>query len=132
MEKGLKGKKEILVDTEMTARKVGSGSLDVLATPCMIALMEGTAEASVQKELAEGQGTVGTSVSVRHLAATPVGLRVTCETELLEVNGRELCFSVKAYDERELIGEGTHTRFIIDNERFFQKAMSKSPDRSER
>ncbi len=122
---GIKGKKEIVVTEELSAKSMGSGTLDVFATPAMIALMERTAWESVAPDLEEGQGTVGTMMNVKHVSATPLGMKVTCETELMEINGRALTFSVKAYDEAGLIGEGTHERFIIDCERFQAKANGK-------
>lgn len=125
MEIGLTGRQTITVTEDMTAEKAGSGSLPVYATPCMIALMENTACRSVEKELEKGQGTVGTLIQVKHTAATPVGMKVTCETVLEEVDRRRLVFQVKAYDEKGLIGEGLHERFIIDNERFMAKAEEK-------
>lgn len=97
----------------------------VYATPCMIALVEKTAWESVAGNLEEGQGTVGTRLDVSHVSATPVGMKVWCETELIEIDGRRLVFAVKAYDEAGLIGEGTHERFIVWNERFQQKAEGK-------
>ncbi len=123
--KGIRGQKELLVTEEVTAARMGSGLLEVLATPAMIALAEGTAMESVQPLLEEGQGTVGTRLDIAHIAATPVGMTVRCETELVEVDRRRLVFSVKVYDDRELVGEGTHERFIIDNARFLQKAQGK-------
>ena len=122
---GIKGCMELVVTEKLTAGSVGSGELDVYATPSMIALMEGTASESVKSGLEAGQGTVGTGISIRHLAATPVGMKVRCETELVEVDGRRLIFRIAAYDEKEKIGEGTHERFIIYNERFQDKANSK-------
>ena len=100
MDTGIKGFKEIIVTKELTAMSMGSGDLDVYATPSMIALMEGTASESVKSELDEGQGSVGTSISVKHLAATPIGMRVRCESELVEVDGRRLVFNITAYDEK--------------------------------
>ena len=91
----------------------------------MIALMENTALKSVAEYIGEGNGTVGTGLDVKHVAATPVGMKVTCETELIKVEGRALTFDVKAYDECGLIGEGTHDRFIIIEEKFQAKANSK-------
>ena len=123
--KGIRGQKELLVTEEVTAARMGSGLLEVLATPAMIALAEGTAMESVQPLLEEGQGTVGTRLDIAHIAATPVGMTVRCETELVEVDRRRLVFSVKVYDDRELVGEGTHERFIIDSARFLQKAQGK-------
>ena len=125
LEAGIKGTKEIMVTNENTAKTMGSGTLDVFATPAMIALMENTAYESVASELEEGSGTVGTALNVKHVAATPVGMKVTCETELIKVDGRALTFSVKAFDEKGLIGEGEHERFIVFNEKFQEKANQK-------
>ena len=125
MDTGIKGFKEIIVTKELTAMSMGSGDLDVYATPSMIALMEGTASESVKSELDEGQGSVGTSISVKHLAATPIGMRVRCESELIEASGRRLVFRVAAFDEKDKIGEGAHERFIISNDKFQSKANSK-------
>lgn len=125
MEAGIKGKQTIVVTSDKTAEVMGSGTLPVYATPAMIALMEKTASESVAGELEEGQGTVGTLLQVKHVAATPVGMEVTCESELVEVDRKRLVFSVKAYDAAGLIGEGTHERFLIDNEKFMAKAEGK-------
>lgn len=125
LEIGIRGKQEIMADASNSAKAMGSGTLDVLATPAMIALMEKTAWMSVADELEEGCGTVGTSLNVAHSAPTPLGMRVTCESELTGVDGRKLSFHVKAYDEKGVIGEGTHERFIIQNEKFQKKADSK-------
>jgi predicted thioesterase len=125
LEAGIKGKKEITVTQELTAKAMSSGALDVFATPAMIALMENTAFESVAAELEPGSGTVGTALNVKHVSATPVGMKVTCETELVKVDGRALTFSVKAYDEAGLIGEGEHERFIIFEEKFQAKADAK-------
>lgn len=104
---------------------MGSGTLDVFATPAMIALMEKTAWTSVADGLDEGCGTVGISLNVAHSAPTPLGMKVTCESELTGIDGRKLTFYVKAYDEKGVIGEGTHERFIIQNEKFQKKANMK-------
>nr|WP_298877433.1 thioesterase family protein [uncultured Mogibacterium sp.] len=125
MNTGIKGFKEIIVTKELTAISVGSGDLEVYATPAMIALMEGTASESVKSELEDGQGSVGTSIAIKHLAATPVGMCVRCESELIEVDGRKLVFNLVVYDEKDKIGEGTHERFIISNEKFQNKTNSK-------
>ena len=116
MKIGMKGSKTITVTEDMTAEKVGSGMLPVYATPCMIAEMENVASLSVQAELEEGSGTVGTKMNVDHVSATPVGMQVRIETELTEVDRRRLVFKVEAYDETGLIGHGLHERFIIQNE----------------
>lgn len=126
LETGIKGHKELMVTPDKTAKAMGSGALDVFATPCMIALMENTAFESVQAELEEGCGTVGTALNVKHVAATPVGMKVTCDTELIKVDGRALTFLVKAYDARGLIGEGEHERFIISEEKFQAKTDAKN------
>ena len=122
---GLKYKVETVVSGENTAKKMGSGTLDVFATPSMVALMEDAAWKCVADELEPGMGTVGTLMQVKHLAATPLGMRVTAECELTEVDGRRLVYTVTAYDEAGLIGSGTHERFIIQNEKFMAKTESK-------
>lgn len=129
LEAGIKGKRDTTVSEEVTAKAVGSGELNVYATPAMIALMEETAYKSVAGELEDGMGSVGTKMEVSHVSATPLGMRVTCETELVQVDGRKLVFSVKAYDEKGLIGEGMHERFVIQNEKFQAKADSKGAER---
>lgn len=125
LETGIKGKESWVVTSERTADKVGSGGLPVFATPMMIGLIEKTCFDSVQPYLEEGKGTVGTKVNVSHLAATPVGMKVTAESELIEIDGRRLVIKVSAHDERGLIGEGTHERFIIDTARFLAKTNDK-------
>ncbi len=126
LEAGIKGRLEQVVTEELTAAKVGSGLANVYATPYMIALIENTAWSSIADQLAEGEGTVGTKLSVEHLAATPVGMKVWCETELVEVDRRRLVFRVEVYDEAGKIGTGTHERFIINNEKFLAKAEAKA------
>lgn len=125
MEIGIKGSKKIVVTEELTAAHIGSGLVSVFATPMMIALMEGTCAESVAPFLAEGEGTVGTHVNVSHCSATPVGMEVRCKSELVEVDRRHLTFKVAAYDERGLIGEGTHERFIINSAKFQAKIDAK-------
>ena len=125
MEKGIKGHLEQIVTPEMSAARVGSGLVDVFATPMLVALVEQTCYESVLPYLDEGQGTVGTLVNVSHLSATPIGKRVWCDSELVEVDRRRLVFSVKAYDECGLIGEGTHERFVIDTAKFMEKLAAK-------
>lgn len=122
---GIRGRQETIVSDELLASNVGSGLVKVYATAMMIALMEKSAVLSVQSFLDEGQGTVGTRVDVSHVSATPLGMKVYAETELIAVEGRKLTFEVKAFDERGLIGEGRHERFIIDNARFQSKADNK-------
>lgn len=121
MEAGIKNEKSIVVTDEVTASKVGSGLLPVYATPSMIALMEGTCAESVQPYLAEGEGTVGVGVDIKHIVATPVGMTVRCESLLKEVNGKKLVFEVNVYDEKGLVGTGIHKRAIINNEAFMAR-----------
>lgn len=125
LEKGIKGRQEDVVTMELTASHIGSGSVRVLATPMMIALMERTCRLSVKPCLEEGQETVGTHVNVSHVSATPVGMKVWCECELIEIDRRRLVFKVGTYDEKGLVGEGTHERFIIDVARFQAKTEDK-------
>ncbi len=125
IEVGIKGKKEYVVTKELTAAAVGSGLLEVYGTPYMIALMEETCHTSVEEFLEDGQGTVGISIEIKHTAATPVGMKVWCESELIEVDGKRMVFSLKTFDEVGPIGEGTHQRFIIDNEKFMRKTQAK-------
>ena len=125
LETGLKGSAEVRVQFLNTAAAVGSGTLEVFATPSMIALMEKAALESVQPQLEEGQGTVGISLNVEHLAATPVGMTVRAESELTAIEGRVLTFQVAAYVGSERIGQGTHKRCIVYNERFMAKALAK-------
>ena len=126
LETGIKGKQEEVVTEELLAKNIGSGRVKVFATAMMIALMEKTAVLSVEPYLEDGQNTVGTGINVSHCSATPVGMRVWAETELVEIDRRRLVFKVAAYDECGLIGEGTHERFIIDMDRFQTKASQKA------
>lgn len=122
---GAKLSKETKVTQENTAKTVGSGEIDVFATPMMIALIEEAAAACCKQFLEEGMTTVGTLVNVSHVAATPVGMAVRAEAEIAGVDGREITFTVKAYDEKGMIGEGQHKRFIVKTEKFRQKAYDK-------
>ena len=125
MELGIKGHAEVLVDETNMASRLGSGVVDVFATPCLIALMEEASQTSVAPYLDEGMTTVGTKINVSHDAATPVGMKVRAESELIEIDGRRLVFSVKAYDDCGLVGQGTHERFIVRLDRFMEKAAAK-------
>jgi len=122
---GLAGERSIEVGEEQTAARWGSGGLAVLATPFMVALMEGAAVAAVDPLLPPGYCTVGSRVDVRHLAATAVGRPVEARAELVEVDGRRLVFRVRASDDAGMIGEGSHERFIVDVDRFVRKAESR-------
>lgn len=109
------------VTKEMTAAALGSGGVEVLATPVMIGLMEYASWQAVQEALPPGTSTVGTLVNVRHLAATPVGDVVKVRSELVEADGRRLVFQVEAWDSADRIGEGSHERFIVNPDRFLER-----------
>lgn len=123
---GVKGRQEVTVTQGNSAKAMKSGSLDVFATPAMIALMEETAWKSIADALEDGMGSVGTSLDVKHLAATPLGMKVYCESELIEIDGRRLVFQVNVFDEKGKVGEGMHERFIVQNEKFQAKADAKN------
>lgn len=125
MEAGIKLSTEITVDSAMSAATMRSGTLDVLATPAMIALIEKTAWESVSPYLEQGQTTVGTALNIKHLAPTPLGMKVRCDTVLTEIDGRKLTFKADVYDEAGLIGSGTHERFIVNADKFQAKADAK-------
>lgn len=122
---GLVGQIEMVVREENTARHLGSGNVAVLATPEMVRLMERAAVAAVDHLLPDGYRTVGAAVNVRHLAATPLGMRVRAQAELTAVEGRKLTFRVEADDEVDRIGEGEHERVIIDVGRFKERVEEK-------
>lgn len=122
---GMKGFAETLVEKEDTACNVGSGSLMVFATPCMVAMMEGAACDAIDAALPEGQTTVGIALNIEHTSATPVGLEVRAEAEVTEVNGKVITFSVTAYDEAGEIGKGTHKRVLVNEQKFLDKAYNK-------
>ena len=125
LQPGLNAETTATVDESLLATVLGSGSVPVYATPAMVALMEAAAVAAIAEALPEGQTSVGTALDVRHLAATPPGHRVRARAEVTAVQGRKVSFRVQAWDERDLIGEGTHTRFVIDVARFMQRVESK-------
>ncbi|MHB8062843.1 MAG: thioesterase family protein [Ruminiclostridium sp.] len=122
---GMTGNAEILVNSDNTARAMGSGALEVFATPAMIALMEKAATLAVQDCLPEGSSTVGTMINVKHLAATPMGMNIAAQATLIEADGKRLLFSVEAFDGKDKIGEGQHERFIINVDKFVARANSK-------
>lgn len=123
---GIAGEQVTTVTPEVTARHLGSGGVSVFATPAMIALMETAAVVAIDHLLPEGEASVGTAISVRHLAATPVRQMVRARAEVTAVNGREIRFRVEAWDEHELIGEGEHTRFVITLDRFAERVDRKT------
>lgn len=125
MEVGIKGKEEVIVTKELTAKELGSGTLNMFGTPAMITLMEKTSWKSVQTYLEKGQVTVGILLEIKHISATPLGMKVFCESELIEVDGKRLTFLVRVFDEVGLIGEGRHERFIVSSEKFQKKTNDK-------
>ena len=122
---GLVGTYSIVVADQHTAPFVGSGKVRVLATPVMINLFEAAALACCEQHLPTGHQSLGIHLDVRHIAATPVGMRVTATAELVKIDGRTLTFRVEAHDERELIGDGLHERVIVNVERFDQRVQKK-------
>ena len=122
---GMKGEVFTQVEREDTAKEVGSGDLLVYATPCMIALMEGAACEAIAECLTDTQTTVGTGLSIAHSSATPVGMEVRAEAEVTEVSGKVITFAVRAYDEAGEIGKGTHTRVVVNTQKFLDKTYSK-------
>lgn len=125
LESGLKNTLKINVTTDKTAKVMGSGTLDVFATPAMVALMEQTAAESVLEHLDEGVTSVGTKINVEHLSADPIGIEVVCESTLLEVDGRKLCFEIVVSDKHGVVGKAYHERFLIKSESFMQKTNAK-------
>ena len=122
---GMKGEVATLAEREDTAKEVGSGSLLVYATPCMVALMEGAACEAIEEALSDSQTTVGTELNIQHISTTPVGLEVRAEAEVIAVEGKVITFSVKAFDEAGEIGKGTHKRVIVNTQKFLEKAYDK-------
>ncbi len=121
LEVGMRGEASLVVGPDDTAEAFGAGGVAVFGTPMLIGLMENAAWRLVQPELGEGETTVGTLVNVRHLAATPLGMRVSATAELIEIDRRRLVFRVAAHDERGVIGEGTHERTRIQLDRFLAR-----------
>lgn len=123
---GMKFKSSVTVEEKDTAAAFGSGNILVFSTPMMIGLMENASLSAVDPHLPEGYQTVGIHLDVKHLAATPVGMDAWAEAELLEIDGKKLKFKVVAYDEMDKIGEGTHSRFIINSESFLEATQKKA------
>jgi len=122
---GLRGEASLIVGEEHTAPSIGSGAIHVLATPVMINVIEAAALAAVERLLPEGHQSLGTVLNVRHIAATPVGMRVTATATVQKVDGRTIYFTVEARDERELIGDGTHERVVVNVAKFDQRVQRK-------
>ena len=125
LETGLNARVDKTVEYKDTAKAVASGLAEVFATPSMIALMENAAYLAVQPQLPKGASTVGIRIDAQHLAATPVGLKVWAEAELVAVDGRKLTFDIQAYDEMEKIGSAKHERFVIEEQKFLARAEAK-------
>lgn len=125
LKQGLLGKEHTIVSRSNCALTMGSGSLEVFSTPSMIALMECAAANSVKAHLEPGKTTVGVSIDAKHVSATPLGMTVTCESELVEVDGKRLVFRITASDKAGVIGSATHERMIVDAKKLLEKASSK-------
>ena len=126
---GMTGTAELVVGEQHTAPRIGSGRIRVLATPVMINLIEAAALAAVEQSLPEEHQSLGTHLDITHIAATPVGMRVRATAEVVRVEGRTIHFKVRAEDERELIGEGTHERVVVNLERFDRRVQEKAKGR---
>jgi predicted thioesterase len=131
LEVGLNAARMLVVHFEDTAKAIDSGNSEVVSTPTVIALMEQSAVDAVKEYLPEGFNSVGTMVNINHIAATPVGMTVTAYAELVGVDGRKLIFKIMARNERELVSEGFHERFIVDSKRFIDKAYRKEKETEE-
>jgi fluoroacetyl-CoA thioesterase len=123
---GLRGTASLTVSAEDTAEALGSGNVPVFSTPRLVALVEQAAVNAISNRLAPGETSVGTRIEISHLAATPIGQEVRAEARLAVVDGRRMTFEVVAYDAREKIGEGTHDRVVIDEQRFLERVRRKS------
>lgn len=126
---GMAGEASVIVNASNTAIKFGSGAVNVYATPAMIGLMENASINAVDRHLPEGYATVGTKIEIKHMAATPIGMKVMANSEVIEIDGLKIKFKVEAFDEKEKIGEGTHNRYIIKLSDFLRKAESKAENR---
>ena len=122
---GLRGTAELRVGEEHTAPSIGSGKVHVLATPVMINVIEAAALAAIEHLLPAGHQSLGTHLDVRHIAATPVGMKVKGYAEVVSVEGRTVRFRVEARDEKELIGDGTHERVVVNVARFDERVQRK-------
>jgi fluoroacetyl-CoA thioesterase len=125
LKEGLAGTADLAVSEEHTAPRIGSGLVRVLATPVMINLMEAAALDAIERLLPAGHQSLGTHLNVGHYAATPVGMRLRASAVVTKVEGRTIEFRVEAFDEKERIGDGTHTRVVVNVERFDQRVQRK-------
>lgn len=121
LEKGLSARSSATVAAGNTAAAMGSGDLEVFATPAMVALMENAAMTAVATALPEGSTTVGAEMNVTHIKPTGMGAEITATAVLTEVEGRKLTFNVGARDTEGMIGEGVHIRYVVDREKFMAK-----------
>ena len=122
---GLSGAATLIVGEEHTAPRVGSGRVRVLATPVMINLMEAAALDAIERLLPTGHQSLGTHLDVGHYAATPVGMGLRASAVVTRVDGRTVEFRVEAHDDKERVGDGTHTRVVVNVERFDQRVQRK-------
>lgn len=122
---GLSGTARTIASESLSANYMGSGSLYVYATPAMVALMESAAVSAVDNLLGQNWATVGIEIHVQHLAATPIGETITAQATVIAIEGKRITFDIQAWDERELIGKGTHTRYIIEVERFMARVQTR-------
>lgn len=122
---GAAGSAQIVVGDQHTAPHVGSGKVAVLATPVMVNLMEAAALDAAERFLPPGHQSLGTHLDVRHIAATPVGMTARARAEVVAIEGRKIHFKVEAWDERELIGDGTHVRVVVNVARFDERVQAK-------
>jgi predicted thioesterase len=122
---GLSAEKRIIVTEKDTAKSYGSGEVEVLATPAMIAMMENVAVACIEGLLDEGHTSVGTGIDIKHMAASPVGVEIVARATICRVDGRLLVFRVEVWDNVEKVGEGTHTRFLVEQAKFLSRANNK-------
>jgi predicted thioesterase len=121
VKEGMSSTREIYVTENDIASKLGSGNMDVFATPAMVALMENTSKSCVDLHLPFGYTTVGIEVNIKHIKASPVGMKIRCEASLIKVEGKKITFNVDAWDEKGKIGEGNHTRYIVNSEEFMKR-----------
>ncbi|MCR4695485.1 MAG: thioesterase family protein [Pseudobutyrivibrio sp.] len=125
LEVGMKSTGQTVVSADNTAKAFCSGALEVFATPAMISLCEEVCWKMIQPELEEGLGSVGTRVNISHMAPSAIGQTVECTATILEIDGRKITFEVVCADENGMVGMGTHERFIINNQRFMEKAQGR-------
>lgn len=130
IEVGIKGVQKEVVTEKNVASAVGNAGVDVFATPFLIALAEKTCLESIKSELEDEQSSVGSQINIKHMAATPIGMTVRCESELIEVEKSRLLFKVVAFDDQEQVMEGTHERFVIDMEKFFARVDKKAKNKA--